>query len=57
ATAAAASQRNDLVINYERLSLEIGLYAKTGADIMIKHHWLEQPPGTKDRNKLTRKKT
>ncbi|WP_243296257.1 DUF3231 family protein [Bacillus litorisediminis] len=56
ATAAAASQRNDLVINYERLSLEIGLYAKTGADIMIKHHWLEQPPGTMDRNKLIRKK-
>ncbi|WP_019414542.1 DUF3231 family protein [Paenisporosarcina sp. TG20] len=28
ATAAAASQRSDLVINYERLSLEIGQYAK-----------------------------
>ncbi|MBM7585137.1 hypothetical protein JOC86_001679 [Bacillus pakistanensis] len=56
ATAAAASQRNDLVINYERLSLEIAQYAKSGADIMIKHHWLEQPPGTMDREKLARKK-
>ena len=38
ATAAAASQRSDLVINYERLSLEIGQYAKDGADIMIHHN-------------------
>ncbi|MBM7682361.1 hypothetical protein JOD43_002536 [Pullulanibacillus pueri] len=56
ATAAAASQRSDLVLNYERLSLEIGEYAKDGADIMIKNAWLEQPPGTKDRKKLTKKK-
>ncbi|SFH59195.1 Protein of unknown function [Priestia megaterium] len=56
ATGAAASQRNDLAIDYERLSLEIARYAKTGADIMIKHNWLEQPPGTKDREKLARKK-
>jgi hypothetical protein len=56
ATAAAASQRNDLALNYERLSLEIAQYAKSGADIMIKNHWLEQPPGTKDREKLARKK-
>ncbi|WP_158736339.1 DUF3231 family protein [Alteribacillus sp. YIM 98480] len=56
ATAAAASQRNDLALNYERLSLEIAKYAKSGADIMIKHNWLEQPPGTKDREKLARKK-
>jgi Protein of unknown function (DUF3231) len=56
ATAAAASQRSDLALNYERLSLEIAQYAKSGADIMIKHNWLEQPPGTKDREKLARKK-
>lgn len=56
ATAAAASQRSDLGLNYERLSLEIARYAKTGADIMVKHAWLEQPPGTKDREKLARKK-
>ncbi|MCM3730826.1 DUF3231 family protein [Fictibacillus nanhaiensis] len=56
ATAAAASQRNDLALNYERLSFEIAQYAKSGADIMIKHHWLEQPPGTKDREKLAKEK-
>lgn len=56
ATAAAASQRSDLVLNYERLSLEIGQFAKDGADIMIKNEWLEQPPGTIDKQKLTKTK-
>lgn len=56
ATAAGASQRSDLSLNYERLSFEIAQYAKSGADIMIKHGWLEQPPGTKDREQLARKK-
>ncbi|WP_425204123.1 DUF3231 family protein [Priestia megaterium] len=56
ATAAAASQRSDLMINYERLSLEIAQYAKDGADIMIQHEWLEQPPGTKDKTQLAKKK-
>ncbi|GAA0615457.1 hypothetical protein GCM10009001_35950 [Virgibacillus siamensis] len=56
ATALAASQRTDLVLNYERLSLEVSGLAKTGADIMIKNNWLEQPPGIKDREKLARNK-
>lgn len=54
ATAAAASQRTDLAIDYERLSLEVARLAKSGADIMIKNNWLEQPPGTKDREKLAK---
>ena len=56
AVAAAASQRSDLALNYERLSLEIGQYVKDGADIMIDHAWLEQPPGTQDKEKLSKKK-
>lgn len=56
ATAGAASQRSDLAINYERLSLEVARLAKSGADIMIKHHWLEQPPGTMSREKLAKDK-
>ncbi|QKY69374.1 DUF3231 family protein [Lentibacillus sp. CBA3610] len=55
-TAASASQRSDLMLNYERLSLEVSRLAKSGADIMIKHNWLEQPPGTKDRKKLSKDK-
>lgn len=56
ATAAAASQRLDLAMNYERFSVEIAGFAKSGADLMIKHNWLEQPPGIKDREELARNK-
>jgi hypothetical protein len=57
ATAAAASQRSDVAANYERLAVEIALFAKSGADIMIQHGWLEQPPGTTDRDALAKKGT
>ena len=56
ATSAAASQRSDLLLNYERLSLEIAQYAKDGADIMIQNEWLEQPPGTMDKEQLAKDK-
>jgi len=54
-TAGAASQRSDLMVNYERLAFEVARLAKSGADIMITNHWLEQPPGIKDREQLARK--
>lgn len=56
ATAAGASQRSDLAVNYERLSLEIARLTKSGADIMIQNSWLEQPPAAKDIKKLVKKK-
>ncbi|MGG0717640.1 DUF3231 family protein [Robertmurraya massiliosenegalensis] len=56
ATSAAASQRSDLAMNYERLSLEVVQYAKAGADIMIQNEWMEQPPGTLDKEQLARNK-
>ena len=56
ATAAAASQRSDLMLNYERLSLEVARLSKSGADIMIKNNYLEQPPGTKNRKQLAKNK-
>lgn len=46
ALAGGASQRSDLLLNYERLSIEIGQYAKDGADLMIDYNWVEQPPPT-----------
>nr|WP_279629304.1 DUF3231 family protein [Halobacillus trueperi] len=52
ATAAAASQRSDLTLNYERLSAEVGQYAQDGAEIMIKNKWLEEPPAAPDRDQL-----
>ncbi|WP_404430824.1 DUF3231 family protein [Sutcliffiella horikoshii] len=56
ATSAAASQRSDLIVNYERFSFEIAQYAKDIADEMIQKGWLEQPPGTSDKKKLARDK-
>lgn len=56
ATASAASQRSDLVLNYERLSLEIAQYAKDIAYLMIQNEWLEQPPGTMDVVRLAKHK-
>jgi hypothetical protein len=56
ATSASASQRSDLILNYERLSLEVAQYAKDGADIMIKNEWMEQPPTTLDKEKLAMNK-
>ncbi|WP_343752470.1 DUF3231 family protein [Lentibacillus halophilus] len=55
-TSASTSQRSDLMINYERLAFEVARLAKSGADIMIKHNWLEQPPGTKDPKRLAKNK-
>lgn len=52
ATAASGSQRSDLVVHYERLSLEVAQYAKDGVDMMMKHGWFEQPPGIVDKEKL-----
>ncbi|WP_087974639.1 DUF3231 family protein [Oceanobacillus rekensis] len=56
AMAGAVSQRSDLMINYERLSIETARLAKSGADIMIDNNWLEQSPGIIDREKLARNK-
>ncbi|GEL78131.1 DUF3231 family protein [Tenuibacillus multivorans] len=54
-TASTASMKYDLTLNYQRLSVEIALYAKDGVDIMIKNGWLEEPPQAPDRNTLSNK--
>ncbi|SEQ49858.1 DUF3231 family protein [Piscibacillus halophilus] len=51
-TASTASLRNDLILSYQRLAAEIAGYAKDGADIMIEHGWLEEPPQAPDRKQL-----
>ncbi|WP_338449903.1 DUF3231 family protein [Niallia oryzisoli] len=50
--AIAASPRRDLGMRYASLLPEIALYAEDGANIMIKHGWLEEPPKADDRDKL-----
>lgn len=54
--AMAASPRRDLGMRYASLIPEIALYAEDGANIMIKHGWLEEPPQADDRNRLAKGK-
>ena len=56
ATASSASQRTDIAFNYEKLSSESALLAKSGADIMVTHRWMEKPPSTADRDVLSKKR-
>jgi hypothetical protein len=51
----ASSPRIDLGVLYNRLSAEIQFFAEDGANIMIKHRWLEQPPMALDRDELAKK--
>ncbi len=52
--AAASSFRADLSQAYARLSLEVGGFVKSGADIMIKNGWLEEPPQALNRRELSK---
>ncbi|MBM7693938.1 hypothetical protein JOC77_003382 [Peribacillus deserti] len=54
--AISASPRRDLGIRYASLLPEISLYAEDGANIMIKHGWLEEPPQAVDRKHLIKDK-
>jgi hypothetical protein len=51
-TAAGTSQRMDLSATFTRLAAEIALYAEDGANILIKHGWLEEPPKSVDRHAI-----
>ncbi|WP_373895266.1 DUF3231 family protein [Virgibacillus sp. CBA3643] len=50
----AASPRRDLAAHYVRLSAELAAYAEDGANIMIDHGWMEQPPMAADRKDLAK---
>ncbi|MBT2654496.1 DUF3231 family protein [Bacillus sp. ISL-18] len=50
--AAGTCQRIDVSATFARLATEIALYAEDGANILIKHGWLEEPPKSVDREKL-----
>ncbi|HYK71718.1 MAG TPA: DUF3231 family protein [Pseudoneobacillus sp.] len=55
-TSMSGSPRRDLGARYASLVPEISLYAEDGANIMIKHGWLEEPPQTDDRKRLIKQK-
>ncbi|MDF2841413.1 MAG: hypothetical protein K0Q99_2185 [Clostridia bacterium] len=48
------SMRSDLQIKLGLLSKDIFQFAKEGAELMIKHKWMEEPPQMEDRNQLTK---
>jgi hypothetical protein len=48
----AVSPRRDIGVMYNRISTEVQLYGEDGANIMIKHGWLEEEPKSADRDKL-----
>lgn len=50
--ALGASTRVDVAAEYGRLMAEIAQFGEDGAQIMIKHGWLEQPPQAADRKEL-----
>ncbi|MCL7748283.1 DUF3231 family protein [Halalkalibacter alkaliphilus] len=56
-TASTASMRYDLIGLYQKLSVEVAVYAKDGLDIMLKNNWLEEPPQSSDRKQLIKKGT
>ncbi|WP_246880090.1 DUF3231 family protein [Bacillus suaedae] len=54
-TSMGSSPRRDIGLNYNRIIQEILLFAEDGAQIMINHGWLEQPPQAPDRQALVNK--
>ncbi|RTE10914.1 DUF3231 family protein [Paenibacillus whitsoniae] len=44
--------RHDVAEKLGRLTLEVGNFVEDGANIMIEHGWLEQPPQAADRDAL-----
>lgn len=54
ANALSMSARHDTAEKYGRLLLEIGNYVEDGANILIVHGWLEQPPQAVDRRELVK---
>ncbi|MCU6795700.1 DUF3231 family protein [Paenibacillus sp. WQ 127069] len=51
-TSLGMSARKDLSTRYISLTAEVLAFAEDGAEIMIEHGWMEQPPQAPDRNKL-----
>ncbi|MBO7746859.1 DUF3231 family protein [Paenibacillus sp. MWE-103] len=52
--AISLSARHDLVEKYGRFLLQVGNYVEDGANILIEHGWLEEPPQAADRDALVR---
>ncbi|MBS4219661.1 DUF3231 family protein [Bacillus sp. FJAT-49711] len=56
ANGASLNGRKDLGALYARCLLDVSLYVEDGANLMIDHNWLEQPPEAPNRNQLAKEK-
>ncbi|MCR2821672.1 DUF3231 family protein [Lederbergia panacisoli] len=56
ANGASINGRKDIGALYARCLLDVSLYVEDGANVMIDHNWLEQPPEAPNRNQLTKEK-
>ncbi|REE80220.1 uncharacterized protein DUF3231 [Paenibacillus taihuensis] len=54
--ALSMSARHDIAAKYARFLIQVGDYVEDGANILIEHEWLEQPPQAADRDALAAKK-
>ena len=52
--ASGTCQRLDLSATFVRLAGEVALYLEDGANLLIKHGWLEEQPKSVDHNKLAK---
>jgi hypothetical protein len=48
------SMRSDLQLKLGLISKDVFQFSKKGAELMIKHKWMEEPPQMEDRNQLTK---
>jgi hypothetical protein len=55
ANGASLNGRKDIAALYARCLMDVSLYVEDGANIMIEHGWMEQPPMLVNRNKLASK--
>lgn len=52
ANGASLNGRRDIGALYAKCFMDVSFYVEDGANIMIKHKWMEQPPLTVDRKQL-----
>lgn len=56
ANGASLDGRKDIGALFARCLLDVSLYVEDGANIMIDHNWMEQPPGAPNRNQIIKDK-
>lgn len=55
ANAMSLNGRRDIGAMYTRFFIDIGLFVEDGANLMIDHGWMEQPPEAADRDNIASK--